>query len=61
MLVEGLNLNEYGTESWVTAPQTRNFPFLDHKSVKMSLLYFHFLFTRRLARLSFGLFWGGGE
>ena len=27
---QGLNLNEYGTESWVTAPQPRNFAFLGH-------------------------------
>ena len=55
MRPQGLNLNEYGIESGVTAPQARNFAFLSHRSVKISLFFFHFLFTRSLARLSFRL------
>ena len=55
---QGLDLNEYGIESGVTAPQARNFAFLDHKGVKISLFFFHFIFTRDLPRLSFGRFGG---
>ena len=57
---QGLNLNEYGDESGVIAPQARNFVFLSHRSVEISLFFFHFLLIRRLARLSFGVLGGGG-
>ena len=52
---QGLNLNEYGIEGGVTAPQARKFAFLGHKSAKISFLLIRFLFTRLLARLSFGV------
>ena len=59
---QGLNLNECGIGSDGTAPQARNFAFLSHRSVKTSLFVFHFLFIRRLSRLSFRLFfWGGND
>ena len=58
---QGLNLNEYGIESGVTAPQAQNFAFLGHKSAKISFLLIRFPFTRRLARLSFGFLGGGGK
>ena len=57
---QGLNLNEYLIESWVTAPQAPNFAFLGHKSAKISFLCIRFLFTRPVARLSFGVFFLGG-
>ena len=40
---QGLNLNEYGIESGVTAPQARKFAFLGHKSAKISFLLIRFL------------------
>ena len=55
-----LNLNEYGAENAVAAPQARNFAFFDHKSANISLFFFYFLLTRRLVRFPFGLFLGGG-
>ena len=36
MPLQSLNLNEDGNESGVTAPQARNFAFLDYRSVKTS-------------------------
>ena len=54
MPLQGLNHNEYWIESGVPAPQARNFAFLGHSSVKTCLFFFHLLFTRRLARISFG-------
>ena len=35
-----LNLNEYGIEGSVSAQQARNFAFLGHKSIKISLFSF---------------------
>ena len=58
---QGLNLNEYETEGSVSAPQARNFAFLGLKSVKLSIFFFHFLLTMRLARLPFGLGGGGAK
>ena len=57
---QGLNFNENGIESGVTAPQARNFAFLGHKSAKISFLFIRFLLTRHLARLWFGVFFFGG-
>ena len=57
---QGLNLNEYGIERGVAAPQVRNFAFLAHERVEISFRFIRFLFTRRLARLSYGVFFGGG-
>ena len=37
MLSQGLNLDEYVNERVVTAPQARNFAFLSHRSVEISL------------------------
>ena len=34
MLLQGLNLNEDGSESGVSAPRAQNFAFLGHKIVK---------------------------
>ena len=34
-----LNLNGYGTESGVSAPQAQNLAFLGHKSVKIALFF----------------------
>ena len=53
---QSLSLIEHGTEGGVLTPQARNFAFLGHSSVKIPLLFFHFLFTRHLAQLSFDLF-----
>ena len=61
MLPQGLNLNEHGIESGVTAPQALKFAFLGHKSAKISFLLIRFIFTRRLARLSFDVLGGGSE
>ena len=36
MLPQGLNLDEYGNKSGVTAPQARNFVFLSHRKVEIS-------------------------
>ena len=58
MPLQGLNFNEYGIERGVAAPQARNFAFLAHERVKISFLFIRFLFTRRLARLSFGVLGG---
>ena len=64
MPLQGLNLNEYGIESGVSAPQARNFTFLGRRSAKIFFLFIGFLLPRRLARLSFGViffFWGGAN
>ena len=55
----GLNLNEYGIESEVTAPQSQNFAFLGHKSAKISFTFIRFYLPGawRDYRLAF---WGRG-
>ena len=64
---QGLNLDECGIESGSSAPQAQNFAFLGHKSTKIFFLFIHFPFTKRLARLSFGVVcvrvcvWGGAN
>ena len=58
---QGLNLNEYGIESEVTALQVRNIVFLGRKRAKIFFLFIRLLFTRRLARLSLGVFLEGGQ
>ena len=37
---QSLNLNEYGSESGVPVLQARNFAFLGHESVKITLFFF---------------------
>ena len=58
MLLQGLNLDEYGNESGVTAPQARNLEFLSHGCVEISLFFFLFLFQALGVSFVWGL--GGG-
>ena len=55
----GLNLDEYGTEFGVTAPQAGYFAFLSHKSVKISLVFLSFPICQAPWR-DFRLAGGGG-
>ena len=58
---QGLNLNEYGIESGVTAPQARKFAFLGHKSAKISFLVIRYYLPSAWRDFRLAVFlWGGG-
>ena len=60
MKPQGLDLNEHGIESGVTAPQARNFAFLGHKGVKISLLFSIFYLPGTCRDFRFTVFFLGG-
>ena len=57
----GLNLNECGTESGVTAPQARNSAFLGHTSVKISFIFPFPIYQAPGATPFWTFLWGGRQ
>ena len=57
-LPQGPSLDEYRNEMVLLRRMREILIFLNHRSVEISLFFFHFLFVRLLARLSSGVLGG---